>query len=824
MPNIGTLNPNTKLSQSEIINHCERLVANLQADMRPIKDMVSGNGKVINYGKRFGIDVSVNLSEIMQRLTESEKLIGEFEENYLFFGDSKGNAIQDDELSWDNVNKILSTTQILLSAGATITEFSTDVLLAGNSDVAVPTEKAVKTYSDVIEASAVLINGSRELTANWNAGNFKITAGSMELTTGDLVLNTGYVDSKAYYYVNGTKFISIDGTENLMVGEGAGNGGLSTGGTHIGYHAGMSTILAGVDNINIGVSAGQAQTSALGCINVGGLSGYSNVSSPYNVNIGYRTGYNNIAGYCVFIGYNSGQTQNSALSAHNIGIGYNTLSDNISGKWNIAIGSSAGRACLGDANTYIGYSGAAQSNSGSYATIIGAAACLNNVGSVSDATVIGGQACNKSVGPVSTSTIIGAQACFSATGTISQATVIGAYARYYSSSVTGGVNIGYFAGARETASNRLYIDDRYRGATEALGRTSALVYGVFSATVANQIFRINGTIELYQNNLYMKWGAGGDSGIKDSGSHMVFDADVNSAGSRQFQFNNGVALFSDKVAFTQSDLNEYIDSLTDGYLDVGFTTAFRFNAAVNIDVRLEFVGTSNTGVLEFLEDEDVFLFSDDVYMTGSEKIGLRDVGIGIYSQADGYGDMFADTGWRIGDSSAGAPTNYTHFEPDGALVFVGTAGLCYAEIYASDVNDTITITIAGKANKVQITSFVVDGESNNMTPDHTNDHITVVKAGHYLCNVSMHIQSDSAGGADSVGYSVYKNNGNTEFSNLHGQRNLSGGGGDEGSVSLSGVIDLLVSDTIEVWIWNNDSTDDIVVDDINLSLIQIGGI
>ena len=32
--------------------------------------------------------------------------------------------------------------------GATINEFSTDVLLSGNSDLAVPTERAVKTYID----------------------------------------------------------------------------------------------------------------------------------------------------------------------------------------------------------------------------------------------------------------------------------------------------------------------------------------------------------------------------------------------------------------------------------------------------------------------------------------------------------------------------------------------------------------------------------------------------------------------------------------------------------------------------------------------------
>jgi hypothetical protein len=210
-------------------------------------------------------------------------------------------------------------------------------------------------------------------------------------------------------------------------------------------------------------------------------------------------------------------------------------------------------------------------------------------------------------------------------------------------------------------------------------------------------------------------------------------------------------------------------------------------------------------------------------ITTENKNFFRDSAIGLYSQADTFLDIFADGAIRIGDSSAGAPTNYSNFEADGALIFVGTAGLCYAEIYANNASSTITITGSGQANKVQITSFDSNGASNNMTPDHTNDHITVTKAGHYLCTVSLHIESAGGGGSDTFGFSVYKNNGGTEFSNCHGHRKLAGGGGDVGSVSLSGIIDLAVNDTIELWCWNEDSTDDLVVEDVSLSLTQIGG-
>ena len=42
-------------------------------------------------------------------------------------------------------------------------------------------------------------------------------------------------------------------------------------------------------------------------------------------------------------------------------------------------------------------------------------------------------------------------------------------------------------------------------------------------------------------------------------------------------------------------------------------------------------------------------------------------------------------------------------------------------------------------------------------------------------------------------------------------------------MSLSGILDLAVDDTVELWTWNEDSTDDLVVDDLNMTLVMIGG-
>ena len=69
------------------------------------------------------------------------------------------NSVQDSLVTIDDFGNVSGFNNLSISAmatlpslklnlGATITEFSTDTNLAGNSDTAVPTEKALKTYID----------------------------------------------------------------------------------------------------------------------------------------------------------------------------------------------------------------------------------------------------------------------------------------------------------------------------------------------------------------------------------------------------------------------------------------------------------------------------------------------------------------------------------------------------------------------------------------------------------------------------------------------------------------------------------------------------
>ena len=55
---------------------------------------------------------------------------------------------------------------------------------------------------------------------------------------------------------------------------------------------------------------------------------------------------------------------------------------------------------------------------------------------------------------------------------------------------------------------------------------------------------------------------------------------------------SGSLLMLDKIAFTQTDENEYIDSLADGYMDYGATTAHRFNTEVELNGALNHDGAT----------------------------------------------------------------------------------------------------------------------------------------------------------------------------------------------------------------------------------------
>lgn len=200
-----------------------------------------------------------------------------------------------------------------------------------------------------------------------------------------------------------------------------------------------------------------------------------------------------------------------------------------------------------------------------------------------------------------------------------------------------------------------------------------------------------------------------------------------------------------------------------------------------------------------------------------QSIIIAEQGRAIEALAKKFSETFGIRGFTPGgiDWSHNSPTSIDpgHKHTNASLNFE------YGEIYV--LGNSTETTIAGAGTFAQFVGFAVNGQSSGAVPDHTNDHITIGSSGKYLIVCSFHAESVAAGGADTLSIEIRKNNGVTSFSNLHAHRKLAGGGGDVASVSISGLADLTAGDTIEVWLTNDDSADDILIADANVSLLRI---
>ena len=187
-----------------------------------------------------------------------------------------------------------------------------------------------------------------------------------------------------------------------------------------------------------------------------------------------------------------------------------------------------------------------------------------------------------------------------------------------------------------------------------------------------------------------------------------------------------------------------------------------------------------------------------------------------------FAELYEQLGKRkltAGMALFGDSKNGIEISPTGAMVFIGTAGLPYGEINV--VSNAVETAIADAGTAVQVTIFDTDGPALNTTPDHTNDHITITKAGHYLIVISATVNS-IVGAGSKFEITCKKNNGDSDII-CHMDRNLAGGGGAAGVVSLNGLADLAAGDTVAVWIENETNTQNYVVEDICLSVLQVGG-
>jgi hypothetical protein len=124
--------------------------------------------------------------------------------------------------------------------------------------------------------------------------------------------------------------------------------------------------------------------------------------------------------------------------------------------------------------------------------------------------------------------------------------------------------------------------------------------------------------------------------------------------------------------------------------------------------------TNNGGIIlsSGATDHAIDITQGIVDMNGN-KIEFFDAAVGMYSQADTYLDIFADGALRIGDSSGGAPTNYTNIASNGTITFVGTARLTKktwigSESFKNQANATEGVVAAGFKHSWEMTDGADD--------------------------------------------------------------------------------------------------------------------
>lgn len=260
-----------------------------------------------------------------------------------------------------------------------------------------------------------------------------------------------------------------------------------------------------------------------------------------------------------------------------------------------------------------------------------------------------------------------------------------------------------------------------------------------------------------------------------------------------------------------SFLIEMVDSATnEGYISVQHAVATYGAISWNEVFRMNYDGSVLLNKVASIPDApgaDIFKMFADEYLgrlipkmrTASETVNILQ---------------------GIGTSRVIQASTFPGSAKEGDILFKpGVQRLRYGEIYVEDNSTETTISVA--TTWYQVTVFDTNGLSNDSSPDHTNDHIEIDHDGVYLVVASCSIKSAAAGTGATYEVEVRKNNGATSLQNLHFDRRLSGGGTDVGSASISGIVALVDGDTVELWVQNKTNTDNIIFEDITLSVIEI---
>ena len=200
-------------------------------------------------------------------------------------------------------------------------------------------------------------------------------------------------------------------------------------------------------------------------------------------------------------------------------------------------------------------------------------------------------------------------------------------------------------------------------------------------------------------------------------------------------------------------------------------------------------------------------------LTGAElhePKGISGAAAGQYYAADGAGSgAWQDPELDPSDGTA-----------DSVFIADGAGGGSWEEPQFGQMYtvDTDAATLSGIGTTPVIFPFSNDGEANGVTVDSTtNNDLEVTVAGVYQIHFSCSISTVASGDSGLYEWDIYVNGVKSTFGV---KRNLSGTA-DNGSVSLTGLINLSANDTIDVRVDEASNTDDINIAFAQLSAFKV---
>lgn len=333
------------------------------------------------------------------------------------------------------------------------------------------------------------------------------------------------------------------------------------------------------------------------------------LTGTYNIGIG-DTALDSLTngGYNVAIGKNALTAQTTGNQ--NIGIGRFAGGTLTTTSQSVFIGDSAGRYITGESNIGIGFQAVmgAEGSSGQ-----------SNVG-------IGGNAL-KAITTGSYNTALGGSAGENITGG-EYHFALGRSALAGTTGGTGCIAIG--ASALRYGQHNQSVG---LGTSALIGNNAGGTNEQYNVAIGDHSMEI---IETGEGNTCIGFYTGND--IKDGDYNVLIGFNV---GKTQGDFSNTLMIDNADTAnpLIKGIFNTTIASRT---FTINAATV-TFNAGTDTDLVFNFTGTTNSGVLTWMEDEDYFKFSDDILMNSTENIYFRDTAISINSADDGHLDLTADT-------------------------------------------------------------------------------------------------------------------------------------------------------------------------------------